>query len=110
MANARQAIHRILTGRMIACWLLSGRAPFTIRRCREYAGLLKAAADKLSADVFVVMRVYFEKPRTTVGWKGLINDPDLNNTFQINRGCTWHGNCCWTWQPGACRRERNTWT
>jgi phospho-2-dehydro-3-deoxyheptonate aldolase len=38
------------------------------------------------ADLLIVMRVYFEKPRTTVGWKGLINDPDLNNTFQINKG------------------------
>jgi phospho-2-dehydro-3-deoxyheptonate aldolase len=35
------------------------------------------------------MRVYFEKPRTTVGWKGLINDPDLDGTFQINRACAW---------------------
>ena len=48
--------------------------------------MLKAAADAVADDVFVVMRVYFEKPRTTVGWKGLINDPDLNNTFQINKG------------------------
>ncbi|HBM84059.1 MAG TPA: 3-deoxy-7-phosphoheptulonate synthase, partial [Halieaceae bacterium] len=43
-------------------------------------------AQSLQADLQVVMRVYFEKPRTTVGWKGLINDPDLNNTFQINKG------------------------
>jgi 3-deoxy-7-phosphoheptulonate synthase len=48
--------------------------------------MLKQAADAVCDDIFVVMRVYFEKPRTTVGWKGLINDPDLNNTFQINKG------------------------
>ncbi|KIY71542.1 phospho-2-dehydro-3-deoxyheptonate aldolase [Cylindrobasidium torrendii FP15055 ss-10] len=52
----------------------------------EYARLLKAYADQAQEDLFIVMRVYFEKPRTTVGWKGLINDPDLNNTFQINKG------------------------
>ena len=87
VANARQAIHRILTGEDDRLLVIVG--PCSIHdpaAAREYAGLLKAAADKLSADVFVVMRVYFEKPRTTVGWKGLINDPDLNNTFQINKG------------------------
>ncbi|KAF5369404.1 hypothetical protein D9758_002648 [Tetrapyrgos nigripes] len=52
----------------------------------EYAKLLKAYADEARDDLHIVMRVYFEKPRTTVGWKGLINDPDLNGTFQINRG------------------------
>lgn len=52
----------------------------------EYAGKLKVAAKKYCDDLLVVMRVYFEKPRTTVGWKGLINDPGLNNSFDINRG------------------------
>jgi len=52
----------------------------------DYARLLKAYADEAENDLFIVMRVYFEKPRTTVGWKGLINDPDLNNSFQINKG------------------------
>jgi 3-deoxy-7-phosphoheptulonate synthase len=52
----------------------------------EYAKLLAAYAEKAQDDLHIVMRVYFEKPRTTVGWKGLINDPDLNGTFQINRG------------------------
>ncbi len=52
----------------------------------EYAEKLKAEAERLKDDVLVLMRVYFEKPRTTVGWKGLINDPDLNNSFDINRG------------------------
>jgi 3-deoxy-7-phosphoheptulonate synthase len=51
-----------------------------------YAKQLKAYADEAERDLFIVMRVYFEKPRTTVGWKGLINDPDLNNSFQINKG------------------------
>lgn len=52
----------------------------------EYAGRLLPLADELSNELIVVMRVYFEKPRTTVGWKGLINDPNLDDSFQINTG------------------------
>ena len=52
----------------------------------EYGRLLKAEAERLKKDIFVVMRVYFEKPRTTVGWKGLINDPRLDDSFDINHG------------------------
>lgn len=52
----------------------------------EYAHLLKAEAARYADDLIVVMRVYFEKPRTTVGWKGLINDPNLDGSFQINQG------------------------
>ncbi|KAH6719139.1 phospho-2-dehydro-3-deoxyheptonate aldolase-like protein [Leptodontidium sp. 2 PMI_412] len=52
----------------------------------EYAGRLKALSDKLSGDLCIVMRAYLEKPRTTVGWKGLINDPDLDESFKINKG------------------------
>ena len=87
VAHARQAIHRILAGEDDRLLLVVG--PCSIHdpaAAREYAVLLQAAAQRLSEDLFVVMRVYFEKPRTTVGWKGLINDPDLNNTFQINKG------------------------
>ncbi len=87
VAKARHAIHQILAGEDDRLLVVVG--PCSIHdpiAALEYAALLKAAADKVSQDVFVVMRVYFEKPRTTVGWKGLINDPDLNNTFQINKG------------------------
>jgi len=52
----------------------------------EYAGRLKDAAALYPDDLHIIMRVYFEKPRTTVGWKGLINDPDLNDSFDINKG------------------------
>jgi len=52
----------------------------------EYAGKLKQVAERVKDDVFVIMRVYFEKPRTTVGWKGLINDPKLDDSFDINHG------------------------
>jgi len=52
----------------------------------EYAEKLKVLADEVADKLFIVMRVYFEKPRTVVGWKGLINDPDLDGSFQINKG------------------------
>jgi 3-deoxy-7-phosphoheptulonate synthase len=52
----------------------------------EYAQKLKTLAEEVQDQIFVVMRVYFEKPRTTVGWKGLINDPHMNDTFDINTG------------------------
>ncbi len=52
----------------------------------EYATRLKDLAAKLSEDLCIIMRAYLEKPRTTVGWKGLINDPDIDETFQINKG------------------------
>ncbi|MGZ5216040.1 MAG: 3-deoxy-7-phosphoheptulonate synthase, partial [Caldimonas sp.] len=52
----------------------------------EYAGRLTAVADRLSDDLLIVMRTYFEKPRTTIGWKGYINDPHMNGSFAINEG------------------------
>ena len=56
------------------------------KAARDYAQHLKAAIDELSQDLLIVMRVYFEKPRTTVGWKGLLNDPHLDQSFHINDG------------------------
>ena len=52
----------------------------------EYGSRLKALSDDLSQDLTIIMRAYLEKPRTTVGWKGLINDPDIDETFKINKG------------------------
>jgi len=52
----------------------------------DYANRLRAVIDRVKDDLYVVMRVYFEKPRTTVGWKGLINDPNLDGTYAINKG------------------------
>ena len=52
----------------------------------EYAGRLREVADRLADDLLVVMRVYFEKPRSTVGWKGLINDPALDGSGDVNSG------------------------
>ncbi|KAF7314230.1 Glycosyltransferase family 1 protein [Mycena kentingensis (nom. inval.)] len=91
------AAHTVLQGRIEVEQILKGdddRLLVVVGPCSvhnpeaalEYAKLLKAYADTAKADLLIVMRVYFEKPRTTVGWKGLINDPELNGTFQINRG------------------------
>lgn len=87
VAEARRAIHNILSGEDDRLLAIVG--PCSIHdpdAARDYATGLREQAAAIADDVFVVMRVYFEKPRTTVGWKGLINDPDLNDTFQINKG------------------------
>tara|TARA_B110000503_G_scaffold23427_1_gene36627 strand:- start:14123 stop:15196 length:1074 start_codon:yes stop_codon:yes gene_type:complete len=87
VAQARQTIHRILNAEDDRLLVIVG--PCSIHdpeAALEYAALLRRAAEELTEDLFIVMRVYFEKPRTTVGWKGLINDPDLNNSFHINKG------------------------
>ena len=52
----------------------------------EYAGRLRALADEVSDVLLLVMRVYFEKPRTATGWKGYINDPDMDDSFRIGTG------------------------
>ena len=85
--NARLDISRILGQRDSRLLVLVG--PCSIhdtKAAREYAALLKSAIAEFSTDLHIVMRVYFEKPRTTVGWKGLINDPHLDGSFKINDG------------------------
>lgn len=57
-----------------------------IKEAYDYAKMLRRIMDRVKDKIFIVMRVYFEKPRTTTGWKGLINDPDLDNSFQVNKG------------------------
>jgi len=85
--RARKEICDILQGRDHRLLVVVG--PCSIHDTRaalEYAGLLKGAIAELSSDLLIVMRVYFEKPRTTVGWKGLLNDPHLDQSFKINDG------------------------
>ena len=85
--STRNAIHDILQGEDDRLLVIIG--PCSIHdpeAGREYAAQLKKYIDELSRDLCIVMRVYFEKPRTTVGWKGLINDPHLNDSFEINTG------------------------
>ena len=85
--EARREIHNILIGKDDRLLVVVG--PCSIHNPKaaiEYAQKLKVVKDQLKDDLLIVMRVYFEKPRTTVGWKGLINDPDLNASFNINKG------------------------
>jgi 3-deoxy-7-phosphoheptulonate synthase len=87
VSDARTAIANVIAGadsRLVVvvgpCSIHDTQAAF------EYAQRLKGIADRLSDSLIVVMRTYFEKPRTSVGWKGLINDPDLDESFHINKG------------------------
>jgi 3-deoxy-7-phosphoheptulonate synthase len=85
--ETRRAVHEMLHGGDDRLLVVVG--PCSIHdpsAAIEYASLLKPLRDELSGELLIVMRVYFEKPRTTVGWKGLINDPDLNESFHINKG------------------------
>jgi 3-deoxy-7-phosphoheptulonate synthase len=85
--KTREQITAILNGRDDRLLVLAG--PCSIHdtnAAREYARLLKGAITEFAADLCIVMRVYFEKPRTTIGWKGLINDPHLDGTYKINDG------------------------
>ncbi|HEU4343919.1 MAG TPA: 3-deoxy-7-phosphoheptulonate synthase AroG [Candidatus Binatia bacterium] len=85
--ETRQAIHRILHGADDRLLVIMGPCSIhDVKAANEYAGKLKEAKDQLGGDLLLVMRVYFEKPRTTVGWKGLINDPHLDGSFRINEG------------------------
>ena len=91
------ALQTVVKGRRDAVGVIMGRndrllvivGPCSIhdpKTALEYAARLKALAEKLSDDLVIIMRAYLEKPRTTVGWKGLINDPDIDQTFKINKG------------------------
>ncbi|WP_455217856.1 3-deoxy-7-phosphoheptulonate synthase AroG [Kaarinaea lacus] len=85
--NARTAIHNILQDRDDRLLVIIG--PCSVHdpeAAMEYARRLRKISDELKDDLLIVMRVYFEKPRTTVGWKGLINDPDLDDSYKINKG------------------------
>jgi len=85
--QARKDIHDVLRGADDRLVVVVG--PCSIhdpRAALDYAQRLRALKDELERDLVVIMRVYFEKPRTTVGWKGLINDPHLNESFDINEG------------------------
>jgi len=87
----------VVRGRQTVCGIIDGKdkrlfavvGPCSIHdvdAAHEYAGRLKALAQDVSDTLFILMRVYFEKPRTTVGWKGLINDPDMDDSFHMEKG------------------------
>jgi 3-deoxy-7-phosphoheptulonate synthase len=87
VANSRQAIENIIQGKDKRLLAIVGPCSVHDKTAAlEYAQKLKHLADELNDKLCIVMRVYFEKPRTTVGWKGLINDPHLDNSFAVNEG------------------------
>jgi 3-deoxy-7-phosphoheptulonate synthase len=85
--NLRLEIKKILNKKSDKKILIVGPCSIhNVGEAKEYANMLSELSKKVSDKLLIVMRVYFEKPRTTVGWKGLINDPLLNNTFEVNNG------------------------
>lgn len=87
VSTARTDIARVLSG--VDDRLVVVVGPCSIHdpsAAMEYARKLRSLATEVADDLIVLMRVYFEKPRTTIGWKGLINDPDLDGSFKINKG------------------------
>ena len=87
VASARQRIQDILSGGDDRLLVVVGPCSVhDVKAAREYAERLAPIRERLKGQLEVVMRVYFEKPRTTVGWKGLINDPHLDDSYDINTG------------------------
>jgi len=87
VSDTRAVVSKVLAGVDPRLVVIAG--PCSIhdpRAALEYAGRLKVLADRFAGHLVVLMRSYFEKPRTSVGWKGLINDPDLDESFHINKG------------------------
>ena len=87
VANARQTMANIIDGTDPRLLVIAGPCSIhDVRAALEYGERLKALGDRYAGHLVVAMRTYFEKPRTVVGWKGLINDPDLDESFHINKG------------------------
>ena len=87
VSEARQQVRNILNGRDHRLLVVVGPCSIhDVNAAEDYARRLKELATKLAPTLLIVMRAYFEKPRTTVGWKGLVNDPFLNDTFHIEEG------------------------
>lgn len=119
IADSRRTISDIIAGRdprlLVVCGPCSIHDPET---ALEYARRFKALAAEVSDSLYLVMRVYFEKPRTTVGWKGLINDPHMDGSFNLIVLCWhfhqplfailhavgWHFQHCCSWQESFYRK------
>jgi len=85
--KSREAVRAILERRDPRLFVVVGPCSIhDVAAAREYATRLKRLASEVESTLLLIMRVYFEKPRTTVGWKGLINDPDMDDSFQIEKG------------------------
>ena len=106
---SRSAIADVLHGRDDRLVVVVG--PCSIHdhdQALEYGHQLRAAADELQGELLIVMRAYFEKPRTTVGWKGYINDPHLDGSFASTKGWSVRAACCSISPRWACRWAPNS--
>jgi 3-deoxy-7-phosphoheptulonate synthase len=87
VSASRAEMHRVIHGEDDRLLVIVGPCSIhDVTAALEYAGLIAQAREQFAKELLIVMRVYFEKPRTTVGWKGLINDPNLDDSFEINKG------------------------
>ncbi len=87
VVEGRETIQNILDSKDQRLFVVVGPCSIhDVEAAKDYARRLKALSDKVSDTLYIVMRVYFEKPRTTVGWKGLINDPHLDDSFELEEG------------------------
>ncbi|MEO1618280.1 MAG: 3-deoxy-7-phosphoheptulonate synthase, partial [Planctomycetota bacterium] len=87
VSNGRAAIETVFDGKDDRLLVIVGPCSIhDIVAAREYAEKLRRLAEEVESKLLIVMRVYFEKPRTVVGWKGMINDPNLDESFEINKG------------------------
>ena len=110
IAQARREIAAIVTGTddrlLVVVWPCSIHDPAA---AVEYAERLRDVVLLYTGELLIAIRVYFEKPRTLVGWKGLINDPHLDSSFHINRACASGVSTCSSSSHVACRWRRSFW-
>ena len=107
--QTRQDIHAILHDNDPRLLVVIGPCSIhDVKAANEYADRLLPLREKYREQLCLVMRVYFEKPRTTVGWKGLLNDPHLDGSFAINDASASAVNCCLTSTKKECRSRSNT--
>jgi len=84
---AREVVSNILSGKDSRLMVIVGPCSIhNLEAAKEYAHKLKTLSEELKESLYIVMRVYFEKPRTTIGWKGLISDPDMDNSLDVDKG------------------------
>jgi phospho-2-dehydro-3-deoxyheptonate aldolase len=109
--HTRHAVRDIMTGHDDRLLVIVG--PCSIHdpaAAVDYARRLKDLREEYKDTLEIVMRVYFEKPRTTVGWKGLINDPTWTRASASTRACASPASCCWRSTAWACRPPASSWT
>ncbi|MFT3785598.1 MAG: hypothetical protein QM770_05465 [Tepidisphaeraceae bacterium] len=108
VVRGREVIRRILKREDPRLLVVVGPCSVhDVAAAREYAERLAKLRERVKDRFEVVMRVYFEKPRTTIGWKGLINDPHLDGSFDMNVGLRFGASCFATSRKWVCRARRN---